>query len=184
MQHTNLQYFIGLLEVFRICLINNLLDKQHIIAWADERIEQENEPAYFLIELSLCTRKNINDMISLLHNYAGENKPQLTGRVVLGYIYREYTAQRLSLQQVVTTINWLDLHCDLSKEEHHFLQSIDLEYDLALDGYGSIAEAEKQALHLTSCYQDFDLKNTQHWEKINTSVLEKVKAIYQNSKPW
>jgi hypothetical protein len=110
MQDSNVAETTALLEVFQICLINNILDKMQIIAWADKQIEQEAEPSYLLIELSLSGRKNINDIISLLRNLAGESKTLVAGRAALGYLYHQYTTKQLSLQPFATTIYWLGLH--------------------------------------------------------------------------
>jgi hypothetical protein len=184
MQDVNAEETTALLEVFQICLINSILDKQQIIIWADKQIEREAEPSYFLIELSLSGRKNINDIISLLHSLARESKTQVAGRAVLGYLYHQYTTNQLSLQQVAATIYWLGLHCELSKEEHHFMRSIDMEYDLAIDGYGSIAEAQNQIIRFLTLYKDFYLDNTQLWKEINNTVSEKVQVLYQHFKPW
>ncbi|MGI4741081.1 MAG: hypothetical protein ACRYG7_38435 [Janthinobacterium lividum] len=184
MQQLNSAKTTALLEVFRICLTNTILDKKQVIAWADKQIEQETEPSYFLIELSLSGRQNINDTISLLHNFVGETKPQVAGRVVLGHLYHQYTTNQLSLQQVATTIYWLGLHCELSKEEHHFIQSIDTKCDLAIDGYSSILEAESQIVRFTALYKEFYLENTQQWQEINHDIPAAVQFLYQQLRPW
>jgi hypothetical protein len=182
MQQPNFAEITALLEVFRICLINSVLDKQQVIAWADKQIEQEAEPPYSIIELALSGSKNINDTISILHNLVRQDKLQVAGRAVLGYLYQRYIADTLSLQQVATTIYWLGLHCEFSQEEHHLMHSIDREYDLAADGYGSIAEAEKQIIQFTALYRAFNLENTQQWQEINTTIPKAVQALYQNSR--
>jgi len=184
MQQLNSAETTALLEVFRICLINTILDKQQVIAWADKQIEQEAEPPYFIIELALSGSKNINDTISILHNLVGENKPQVAGRAVLGYLHQRYTSDSLSLQQVATTIYWLGLHGEFSPEEHHFMRWIDTEYDLAVDGYGSIAEAASQIVRFTALYKDFNLVNAPQWQEINNAIPKAVQSFYQKFKPW
>jgi hypothetical protein len=183
MQQPNSAETTALLEVFRICLINSILDRQQVIAWADTQIEQEAEPPYSIIELALSGGKNINDTISILHNLVGEDKPQVAGRAVLGYLYQRFIADALSLQQVANTIYWLGLHCEFSKEERYFMHSIDSEYDLAADGYGygSIVEVENQVVRFTALYKAFDLENAQQWQEINTTIIKAAQALYQNS---
>lgn len=183
MQQPNSEETTALLEVFRICLLNSILDKKQVIAWADKQIEQAAEPSYFIIKLALSGSKNINDTISILSNVVGENKPQVAGRVVFGYLYQQYIANTLSLQQVATTIYWLGLHGEFSEEEYHLMGSIDMEYDLAVDGYGSISEAENQIVRFTALYKDFNLKNAQQWPEINNTIPEAIQALYQNFKP-
>lgn len=182
MQPLNSAETTALLEVFRICIINSIMDKQQVITWADKQIEQEAEPAYFIIELALSGSRNINDTISILHNLVGEDKPQVAERAVLGYLYQRYTTNNLSLQQVANTIYWLGVHCELSEEEHYFMRYIDTEYDLAADGYGygSIAETEKQIVQFTALYKAFNLENAQQWQEINTTIPKTVQALYQD----
>lgn len=185
MQQPYPEEFTPLLEVFRICLVNTILDKQQVIVWADKRIEQEAEPTYFLIELSLCGRSNVNDMVSILNNCVGENKPQVAGRAVLGYLYQGYITNRLSLQKVVRTIYWLALHGDFMQEEQSFMYGLDDEYELAAEGvHGTIAEVESQTLRFLIQYKDFHLENWQQWNEINNSIPDKVQALYQRFKPW
>ena len=185
MQQPNSEKTVALLEVFRICLINTVLDKQQVIAWADTQIEQETEPAYFLIELSLSGGKNINDTISLLHNFIGENKPQIAGRVVLGCLYQEYNASRMPLEKVATTIYWLGMHCYFSADEQRFIQWLDTAYELAVDGfYSTIAEVETQINHFLNVYKIFSLENHLQWHEIDRSITDKFQAFYQQAKTW
>ncbi len=184
MQQPNSAETTALLEVFRICLINSIMDKQQITAWADKQIEQEAEPPYYIIELALSGSKNINDTISILHNLVGEDKPQMSGRAVLGYLYQHYTANSLSLRQVANTIYWLGVHCEFSEEERYFMHSIDSEYDLAADGYGygSIEEAKKQIIRFTALYEAFKLENAHQWPEIDKAIPESAQAFYRKFK--
>lgn len=153
MTQLNYEDSAKLLEVFRIGLLNQIIDRQKIIAWADELIEQEDEPDYFLIELSLCGKNHINDMISLLDKHVGENKPQVAGRIILGYLYHEYCAKHIPLQKVVRTFYWLSLHSTLSEEEQKFMYRLDVDLDLAADGVcGTVAEVEEHTLRFLTIY--------------------------------
>ena len=48
MPQTNPRDFVSLLEVFRICVTNKVMDTQWIIEWADAVIEQDAEPDYLI----------------------------------------------------------------------------------------------------------------------------------------
>ena len=114
MKTTNPKDFIELLEVFSIALTNGLLDKNEVIKWADHIITNDNEPDIFIIELSLCGHKNINDIVSLLNEYIGQEKPQVSGRVILGFLYRQFLAGHITLRKVVGSVNWIVWRVDLS----------------------------------------------------------------------
>jgi hypothetical protein len=126
---TNPKDFLELLEVFHIALSNGLLDKKEIIKWADEIIIKNSEPDYFIIELSLCGQKTTNDIISLLNEYIGEEKPQISGRVILGFLYRKYLDKQTTLKTVVGTIYWITWKTELPDEEKSFMYGLDDAYD-------------------------------------------------------
>ncbi|AMR25899.1 hypothetical protein A0257_01495 [Hymenobacter psoromatis] len=75
MQQIDPEASIDLLEIFRLGLHTGILERRVVVEWADQLVIQEETPDYFLIELSLSGRSNINDLIGLLNKYIGEDKP-------------------------------------------------------------------------------------------------------------
>ncbi len=183
MQPTNPRDFVALLEVFRIGVTNKVMGTQMVVDWADAIIQQDAAPDYFIIELAMCGSRNINGMISLLSDYIGETKPIIAGRVVLGFLYQEYTSGKIDLYRVVRTIDWLALHSDFTAEEYGFMCGVDDEYSMAVEGvYGSVADIADYVMRFLAFYQAFHLENIAAWDEINASVPGKVQALYNQLK--
>ena len=107
MQTTNSKDYIELLEVFRIALTRGLLEKSEVVKWADNIIANDNEPDYFIIELSLCGNQNLNDTISLISEFIGQDKPLLSERIILGLLYKQYLEKKITLKRAISFINWI-----------------------------------------------------------------------------
>jgi hypothetical protein len=184
MEQTDLKTFIDLLEVFRLGLHTGILDRQIVIDWADQLVIQEETPDYFLIELSLSGRSSLNDLIRLLDEYLGENKPEVSKRVILGCLLHQYRGGRITLEKAVRAIDWLAMQIDYSAEEHSFMAGVDADYNLAAEGVcGTFPEIEIFLLRFLSVYQGFYLDNRQDWQKLNDAAINQVKVLYQQSKP-
>lgn len=85
---TNQNEYSIILEVFRIGLINRLIDKREIVTWADKQILEENEPDYRIIELSLVGNKNEKDLLEMLYLQTLENS-LVSGRLIFGILYQK-----------------------------------------------------------------------------------------------
>jgi hypothetical protein len=59
-------------EIFRYLLASGFIKIEDVISWADSIIEQEKEPDYEIIEISLAGRKSLSDVLSLLKNVKGK----------------------------------------------------------------------------------------------------------------
>jgi hypothetical protein len=177
--------FFDLLEVFRLGLLTGILERQLVIAWADQLVMQDKNPNYFLIELSLSGRSNINDLTGLLDKHVGENKPEISRRVILGLLLHRYKTGQITLQKAVQAVDLLAMHIDYSKEEHSFMAGIDDAYRLANEGvYGTVSEVEAFLLSFLRIYKVFSLDNRQDWQKLTDNVISQVRVLYQKSKTW
>ena len=167
-----------MLEVFSIALTNGLLDKNEVIKWADNIITNDNEPDFFIIELSLSGHKNLNDTVSLLNEYIGKEKPQVSGRVILGFLHRQYLAGKITLRKVVGAVNWIVWQADLTDEEKSYMYGLDEEYDFAEEGiYGTVEAVEKETLRFLEIYKEFQIDNYKDWRKIDTTIESKIKVL-------
>ncbi|HLP04237.1 MAG TPA: hypothetical protein VK152_02300 [Paludibacter sp.] len=172
---TNPRDFIELLEVFSIALTNGLLDKEEVIKWADNIITQDEEPDYFIIELSLCGHKSINDIVSLINEYVGQDKPKISGRIFLGLLYRAYLTGHIKLDKVTRAIYWIVWEDRLTEDEKSLIYGIDEDYDCAIDGiYGSVEIVEKEVLRFLEIYKDFQIDNFDDWKEIDITIEPKV----------
>ncbi len=178
MKTTNPKDFIELLEVFSIGLTNGLLDKDEVIKWADSIITNDNEPDFFIIELSLCGHKSLNDVVSLLNEYIGQEKPQISGRVILGFMYRQYLTGKITLRKVVGAVNWIVWQANLSDEEKGFMYGLDEDYDCAEEGiYGAVEAVEKETLRFLEIYKGFQIDNFKDWKFIDVTIDDKIKVL-------
>jgi hypothetical protein len=174
-----------LLEVFRLGLHTGIIDRRVVIEWADQSVLQAENLDYCLIELSLGGRNNINDFIRLLDEYTGENKPEVSKRVILGCLLHQYKGGQITLQKAVRAIDWLALNIDYLKEEHSFMAGVDDDYNLAAEGIcGSFSDIELFLLRFLSVYQGFYLSNRQDWQKLNDAAINQVKVLYHQLKTW
>jgi hypothetical protein len=185
MQQTDLKTFIDLLEVFRLGLHTGIIERQVVVEWADRLVMQEETPDYFLIELSLGGRNNINDFIGLLDEYIGESKPEVSKRVILGCLLHQYRSGQLTLQKAIRAIDWLAMCVDYSKEEHSFMAGIDDDFNLADEGIcGTFSDMEIFLLRFLSVYRGFNLDNRQDWQKLNDAAINQAKVLCHQLKSW
>ena len=177
-QTTNIRDYIELLEVFHIGLANGLLDKQEVIRWADNIIQQDDQPVINVIELSLCGHKSVNDVVSLLSEIVGDPRPQISGRVILGLLYNNYKNGKITLEKVARSMSWIIWQGELTDEEKSFMYGIDDMYDLAVSGtFGTVESFEMDTLRFIEIYKDFRIDNFADWKAIDKTIDEKVNHL-------
>ena len=175
MPTTNIRNYIDLLGMFNIGLENGLLEKQEIVKWADTIILQDEQPDYFVIELSLCGHKSVNDIVTLLNEIIGASTPQISGRVILGLLYHRYVDRQLPLKKVVDLLYWLILYGQCSEEEKSFMYELDDRYSLAIDNiYGTVEAVEKATLRFIELYKEFRIDNFDKWSEVNRTIDQKI----------
>lgn len=177
MQTTNSKDYIELLEVFRIALTRGLLEKSEVVKWADNIIANDNEPDYFIIELSLCGNQNLNDTISLISEFIGQDKPLLSERIILGLLYKQYLEKKITLKRAISFINWILREENLTEEETSLMYNLDLDYDCVEEGYLTLGLFEEEMLRFLEIYNDFKIDNFAEWEKINSTIDGKIKLL-------
>lgn len=178
MKTTNPKDFIELLEVFSIALTHELLDKNEVIKWADAIILGDTEPDYFIIELSLSGQKSNNDIVSFLNQYIGHEKPQVSTRVILGFLYRQYLNGHITLKKLVNTVDWIIYETDITDEEKGFMYGLKENYLCAEEGiYGTIKDIEEETLRFLEIYKEFQFDNFKNWKTIDSTINIKVKIL-------
>ena len=178
---------LEVLEVFRIALSNGLIEKQEVISWADTIILKEVDPDLHIIELSLC--KSANEIITTLNEIIGQPRPSVSGRVVLGFLYRNFIMGRVTLKQVVLTIDWIMIYVTLTEEEKKFMYGAYDMYDLAAGKvWGSLDAVEKNLVRFLEVYKDFSLDNFLQWKDIDQTIGEKISHLKEitesENKEW
>lgn len=178
MKTTNPKDYIELLKVFSAGLMNGILNKNEVIQWADSIITQDEEPDDFVIELSLCGHKSLNEMVAVLNEFIGQVKPQISGRVVLGCLYRQYLSGKITLRKVVETVDWMVWQTNLSDEEKSFMYGLEDDYHCAEEGiYGTLEEVEKKTLRFLEIYKDFQIDHFNEWALIDAGIDDKIKVL-------
>jgi hypothetical protein len=178
MKTTDPKDYIELLEVFSIAVVNGIVDKQYIIKWADKIIYQDDEPHDLIIELSLCGHKNVSDIASIIGEFIGEQKPVVSGRVILGLLYHQFVSGQITLAKVVSDF-WLVLDDDqLTSQERSLLYGLDEDFDLANENLAfTIEDVKKWTLEVLEIYKDFNLDNFKDWKDIDKTVDQKVQEL-------
>jgi hypothetical protein len=162
--------------VFQIGLTHGMLDKEEVIRWADNIIQQDEQPDHFVIELSLCGHKSINYIVSLINEFVGEPKPVVSGRVILGLINKQYVKKLIPLRKVTTAIYWMKELSELTETEICFMYWLDDNLDGAeLGSYGTVEGVEIETLRFLEDYKDFSICNFDKWTEINKTIDEKIK---------
>nr|MCU0348865.1 hypothetical protein [Saprospiraceae bacterium] len=178
MKTTNPKEFVELLEVFRIAIINGILDKKEVIQWADSIISRDIEPDIFIIELSLCESKSVHDISSLINEFIGEEKTKLSSRVVLGLLFKKSTEGNIDLEKVNNTLSWLVWQTDLTEEESSLMYGAEDYYYLAKEGsHGTIDRIKAETLAFLEIYKDFRIDNFDEWKEVDATIHPKVISL-------
>jgi hypothetical protein len=188
------------LEVFALGILNRVIEKQQIIDWADDIIKREEEPDYFIIELSLINTKSNSDILSLLNEYKEEPIQIISARAYLGMVYYQLLNGKLELQQVVNAIYHLVYTELITNYEEGRIYTIEYENDSIDNGYFNITldEVKANAIDFLSIYKEFTMENVFDWERINSNIELKIESLVKeqeikmkesqieqaNKKPW
>ena len=176
MKNMNSEEYLIRLEVFSIALSNGLMSKSEVIKWADHILLESAHPDHLVIELSLLENKSTNEIISTLNGYLKGINHKISGRIVLGMLYKLYHDEQIPFKKVLDTIDWLFWNGNLSIEEENIMEFFGLSYDFVEDGIlDSIEDAKEEVLPFLENYKDFDLDDPSNWERINKSVENKLK---------
>jgi hypothetical protein len=164
------------IEVFALGILNGVIEKQQIIDWADNIIRNENEPDFFILELSLINTKSNSDILSLLNEYREESIYIISARAYMAMVYHKLLNGQLELQQVVNAIYALVPSELISGYEEGRIYTMEYENDSIDNGYFNITaeEVKTNAIEFLSLYREFSMDNIPDWGKINTEVELKL----------
>lgn len=167
-----------LYRVFSLGLATNVFTQNEVVAWADGVILKEAAPDSFVVELSLVGTWDKNEVITLLNGFIGLEIVPISGRVVLGLVYRRFVDGKLSLKNAVSAIDRLIRTAGLSEEEQRLMLPIDDGYALATSGtFGTVDAIETETMRFLEVYKDFRLENMLEWQAIDASIADKIKQL-------
>jgi type IV secretory pathway TrbD component len=161
--------FTLLLQVFRYGLRLGIISKDEVVAWADEIIQEEDEPDYFFIEISLS--KDANELLAVLNKNISGDMPLMALRVVLGLFYKKLAAGDISVDFAIGKIESTDFLDGLTSFEAGDI------YELEDYEFFEVTkeEAKEGVLQFLSRYKDFSLEQPEEWPDTNTRLEELLK---------
>ena len=179
-KQTNINDYADLLKAFQLGLSNGIIGKRVIIEWADKIIKQDEHPDYFLIELSLCGQKSIDDIVTLIQEFFKIQSPTLASRVIIGLLHKQLIEKQITLKRVTEILESLIWKGQFTENEKTLLYGLNDEYELAeTKTFGCIKDIENSTLRFTVIYKDFQIDNFEEWQEINNKIDLKVKKLYE-----
>ncbi|MEI5907078.1 hypothetical protein WAK64_08410 [Bacillus spongiae] len=111
-------------EVYRLGISLGLLPKEEVIKWADKVIEQMDDPPYEIIEVSLSSKKKLEDIVFILMDVKGEFDNELPPKIILGLL-KETLNMTQDMSNVINILDMLIEHlphsCEWIETEIHYL---------------------------------------------------------------
>jgi len=114
-------------ETFRILLMNDCISSQEIIAWADQKIMEEDKPGIDLIELSIANPDKIADVAARLAILATGGDLLESLRAALGTMYD------VAVKTQPGDLSWLAGCLAKIAAEHNNNLPADLKFMIRLD---------------------------------------------------
>ena len=143
-------------ECFRIRLMTDLCNVAEVIAWSDKIISDQDEPDIEIIEVSTCSVRKINEIISMLEKVQGECDYWLVVRKVFGLMLNmleKDTDLAYQIAQGLYTI-CMEYGQYLPWEVESEIHGIDYNFELAIDNkFCSLEEAQERLKNFLQRYQ-------------------------------
>jgi hypothetical protein len=155
---------MNVFSYFRMGLVTGLIDKQTLIAWADDEIMRQPVPKPEIIELSLSMDRPYSEIIWLLNSFEGETDYDLPLKLLFaraGMLLDQDTGrapQIIKGLRLLCEEHYLDkrlraqlseLDCDLDMYNHAYMPAQDLVERLStfLSDYAVYADDVRQFEH-------------------------------------
>ncbi|RFZ85066.1 hypothetical protein DYU05_05545 [Mucilaginibacter terrenus] len=160
-----------LLSVFREGLIQGVISKEEIVAWADQLIEEADEPDYFLMELALCN--DVNCLVELLDKHVIPTANPIRDRVLLALVYQRLPIDEVKeVERVANLVDNILSAKKLTDFENSSIYTFD---DYYVHYPPEFRELKVELKNFLTIYNPFTLQNYTHWVNINEQVLELLK---------
>ena len=168
MQSTNTKDRLTTLHLLRAGLTSGLLSKEEIIDWAYKIITEDEHPDIFFIDLALSSSKSNNDIIHYLSEYLNFENPTVSGRPLLGLLYKQYQIGQRNLEQTVRILYRLKSETVFNDVEQGFIYSVDDSYDLARNNiYGTISDVQSEIEKFLGFYREYSFDNLEQWRDLD-----------------
>ncbi|RFZ85067.1 hypothetical protein DYU05_05550 [Mucilaginibacter terrenus] len=161
-----------LLSVFREGLIRGVISKEEIVAWADQRIEEADEPDYFLIEISLS--RDINGLVEVFNKHVEPTDDPIYIRTLLGHIYHKQPIYDINeVENIAALVGSLYSPLKLTAFENSTIYNFD---EYVIFYLPDSTQLQVELINFLSMYKAFTLDNYDQWADINEQVLELLKV--------
>lgn len=118
-------------------------DKSDIVRWADRQIAACNCPTTELMDLSMIRHRHPIDVIMLLRTI-GSSDTTMAAQMQIGLICSLFEQSHLSAESAIRGLFSLINEPGLTSEQRSKFYYLDDGYGLALLGYNSLAEIERE----------------------------------------
>jgi hypothetical protein len=180
MQSTNPNDISTYLHYIRAGLACGLMTKEEVIDWADEIVTRDQYPDIFFIDLALSSSKSKNDIVEYINEFLNYDKAVLSGRPLLGLLYKEYENEKLNLEQSIKILYRLKFHVLFTSVEEGFIYWIDDAFDLAKDAVeGYMENVQKETESFLRLYKHYTVNNFQIWKDLDENVDKQLEIEHQ-----
>ena len=172
---TNPKNIIQVLHLIRAGLASGLLAKEDVVDWALKIIANDEQPDIFFIDLVLFNSKGVNDIIHYFSDYLNYENPVLTGRPLLGFLYKQFSSGQLTLEQTVGKLFRLKFEALFTDREESYIYSIDNDFDCAKEGiYGALEDVYADVSKFLGFYESYSLLDFERWQEFDFEVESKI----------
>lgn len=163
-------------SVLRILLTRGLIDKNELVAWADNEINNADSPDEFVIEFSMIGTKSTNQIFELLDNLSDNSKSLTSGRALIGLIANKINERVIDYKRGFEILYSVQREFDLTQTEKNYINHADDELELAINKiWGDKDDVQERTKTFLNCYQGFTLDNVDDWKIISEQVDKKLK---------
>jgi len=189
-----------LLHLLRAGLASGLLSKAEVVDWADAIITRDEQPHVFFIDLAMSSNKSVNDIIHFIADFLDFETAVISGRPLLGMLFRKYRTNQLDLLQTVEKLFALRHEASFTEQEMDNIYSLEHQFDAAIHGvYGSVQAIESEVAEFLSFYEAFDLGDYPNWPMHELDVDKRLdqfdgrqdqkaamstKPVVSKQRPW
>lgn len=192
MQSTKPESILQILHLVRAGLVSGLLSKEGVIDWADNIITSDGKPDIFFIDLALSSSKSVNDVIHHFNEYLNFEASAISGRPLLGLLYKQLSNKELTLEQTVRRLYRLKFEVIFSEKEESYIYSIDDSFDCAKHNiHGTFEDVYAELEKFLDFYKGYSIDNYEQWQEMDLAVEIKLDEVQQEQeikeelmKPW
>ncbi|MCX7922698.1 MAG: hypothetical protein N3B21_11925 [Clostridia bacterium] len=111
-------------EIYRLGLIVGLFCKSDVLNWVDTTIESESNVDYALIEVSLNSSKNNEDVACILKNVRGKSDSKTVANIIIGLLAQKFDENHDIGSEIASILKRLTQNIDSGVLESEVMSKI------------------------------------------------------------